>query len=83
MLQPHKRHEIGHYPLIKRTEMHYNDYSGTTLHFHQSAPSEANVSPLRGVGHDGTSEQKTREGRIALMRGVQSPPVTVFMEVSF
>ncbi len=50
---------------------------------HRSAPSEANVSPLRGVGHDGTSEQKTREGRIALMRGVQSPPVTVFMKVSF
>lgn len=49
----------------------------------QSASSEANASPLRGVGHDGSSEQETTEGRMVLMWGVQSLPVKVFMEVYF
>lgn len=55
MLEPHKRHEIGHYPLIKRTEMHYNDYSGTPP---DRPPARNPLMLLEDVGEAG------REGKV-------------------
>lgn len=74
MLEPHKRHEIGHYPLIKRTEMHYNDYSGT-LADRPPGPQPTNASGGRGeegreAGCGESGGENERRG-IFLMTGWQ------------